>query len=285
MHDLIIIGSGPAGISAALTAHTRSLDFLWFGDGDLSVKIENAERIRNYPGLPDVTGQEMKQSFQEQIEGLGLALLPERINAIYPMGAHYAVSAGQEVYEAKAILLATGVETSKAIPGEAELLGKGVSYCATCDGFLYRQKRIAVVCTSPKLEPEIEFLAGIAAHVTIIAAYKGCGVEKENTEVILGYPSEIRGAGRVASLVCQGREIPVEGVFVLRDSISPAILLKGLQMEGNHIKVDRMQRTSLEGCFAAGDCTGRPYQYAKAVGEGNVALHSAIEYLSSRLEP
>ena len=281
MHDLIIIGSGPAGVSAALTAHARDLGFLWFGHADLSAKIEKAERIRNYPGLPDVTGQEMKESFLSQIEGIGLTLMPGQVTAIYPMGNYYAVSLGQEIHEARAILLATGMETSKAVPGETELLGKGVSYCATCDGFLYKQKNIAVACTSPKFEPEIEYLADIASQVTVFAAYKGCGIHRENTSVIQGYPTKVSGEGRVQAISHQGQEIPVEGVFFLKDSISPAVLLNGLQMEGAHIQVDRMQRTNLKGCFAAGDCTGRPYQYAKAVGEGNVALHSILEYLSS----
>lgn len=281
MHDLMIIGSGPAGVSAALTAQARNLDFLWFGSPELSMKIQRAERIRNYPGLPDVAGETMQQVFLRQIEDAGITLTPERINAIYPMGAYYAASVNKKVYEAKAILLATGIQTTKTIPGEAELLGKGVSYCATCDGFLYKQKKVAVICTSPKFEPEIEYLADIASQVTLFTTYKGCEIQKGNVTSVAGYPSKILGTDHVQALVCQEQETSVDGVFFLKDSVSPAVLLKGLEMDDSHIQVDRMQKTNLEGCYAAGDCTGRPYQYAKAVGEGNVALHSILEYLAA----
>lgn len=281
MHDLMIIGSGPAGVSAALTAQARNLDFLWFGSPELSMKIQRAERIRNYPGLPDVAGETMQQVFLRQVEEAGITLTPERINAVYPMGAYYAASANQKIYEAKAILLATGIETAKALPGESELLGKGVSYCATCDGFLYKQKKIAIICTSPKFEPEIEYLADIASEVALFTTYKGCKIQKDNVSHVAGYPSGILGTDHVQALACREQEIPVEGVFFLKDSISPAVLLKGLEMEDSHIQVDRMQRTNLKGCYAAGDCTGRPYQYAKAVGEGNVALHSILEFLAT----
>lgn len=309
MHDFMIIGSGPAGVSAALTAQARDLSFLWFGSPDLSIKIEKAERIRNYPGLPDVTGEEMRRTFQQQIKDAGIRITPERINAVYSMGSHYAASAGQKIYESKAILLATGIETAKPIPGETELLGKGVSYCATCDGFLYKQKNIAVICTSPKFNSEIDYLAGIASALTLFTTYKGYGSpasnntphqgdgspESNNTPRQgdgspasnithhLGYPSEILGTDRVQAISYQGQEIPVDGVFILRESISPAVLLKGLEMQGPHIQVDRAQKTNLPGCYAAGDCTGRPYQYAKAAGEGNVAVHSILEYLSSKV--
>ncbi|MCI9647539.1 MAG: NAD(P)/FAD-dependent oxidoreductase [Lachnospiraceae bacterium] len=283
MHDFMIIGSGPAGVSAALTAQARDLSFLWFGSPDLSIKIEKAERIRNYPGLPDVTGEEMRRTFQQQIKDAGIRITPERINAVYSMGSHYAASAGQKIYESKAILLATGIETAKPIPGETELLGKGVSYCATCDGFLYKQKNIAVICTSPKFNSEIDYLAGIASALTLFTTYKGDGSPASNITHHLGLPSEILGTDRVQAISYQGQETPVDGVFILRESISPAVLLKGLEMQGSHIQVDRAQKTNLPGCYAAGDCTGRPYQYAKAAGEGNVAVHSILEYLSSKV--
>lgn len=281
MHDLMIIGSGPAGVSAALTAQARNLSFLWFGSPGLSMKIEKAERIRNYPGLPDVTGEEMRHIFQKQVGDAGIHITPERINAIYLMGDYYAASAGEKIFQSKAVLLATGIETAKPIPGEMELLGKGVSYCATCDGFLYKGKNIAAICTSPEFEPEIKYLAEIAASLTLFATYRGYQASQPNITSYLGYPSEILGTDHVQALRFQDQEIPLDGVFFLRESISPAVLLKGLEMQGAHIQVDRLQRTNLKGCYAAGDCTGRPYQYAKAAGEGNVAIHSILEYLSS----
>ena len=281
MYDLLIIGSGPAGVSAALSARARGLDFLWFGSRSLSQKIEKAERIVNYPGLPAVTGAEMRDAFLRQIDSLELAILEERVNAIYDMGGYYTAVVNDKMYEGKTVLLATGVSGSREIPGESRLLGRGVSYCATCDGDLYRGKRIAIVCTDPSLEEEIEFLAGLAAEVFLCTSYKDCGVRRDNVRHVVGYPTEILGEDRAAGLVCGGETVEADGVFCLRPCVAPAALLPGLAAEGGHIQVDRQQRTNLPGCFAAGDCTGRPYQYAKAVGEGNVALHSAVECLKA----
>ena len=183
------------------------------------------------------------------------------------------------MYDGKTVILATGVSSSREIPGESRLLGKGVSYCATCDGELYRGKRIAVICTDPTLEEEIEFLADLASEVFLCTSYKDCGIRRDNVRHAVGYPSEILGADRAVGIVCGGETLAAEGIFCLRSCVAPAALLPGLAAEGGHIQVDRQQRTNLPGCFAAGDCTGRPYQYAKAVGEGNVALHSAVEYI------
>ena len=165
MYDLLIIGSGPAGVSAALSAKARGLDFLWFGSRALSQKIEKAERIMNYPGLPAVTGAEMRSAFLSQIDAAGICILEERVNAVYDMGGYYTALVNDKLYDGRAVILATGVSNGREIPGESRLLGKGVSYCATCDGELYRGKRIAVVCTDPSLEEEIEFLAGLASEV------------------------------------------------------------------------------------------------------------------------
>lgn len=144
---------------------------------------------------------------------------------------------------------------------------------------LYRGKRIAVVCTDSSLEEEIEFLADLASEVFLCTSYKDCGIRRDNVRHTVGYPMEILGESRASGIVCNGETVDADGVFCLRSCVAPAALLPGLAAEGGHIQVDRQQRTNLPGCFAAGDCTGRPYQYAKAVGEGNVALHSAVEYI------
>ena len=279
MYDLLIIGSGPAGVSAALSAKARNLDFLWFGSRALSPKITKAERVINYPGLPSITGTEMRDAFLRQTGSLGISILEERVNAVYNMGGYYTSVVNEKMYDAKAVILATGVSSCREIPGESRLLGRGVSYCATCDGGLYRGKRIAVVCTDPSLEEEVEFLSDLAAEVLLFTSYQDCGVRRDNVRHTVGYPMEILGESRASGIVCNGETVDADGVFCLRSCVAPAALLPGLAAEGGHIQVDRQQRTNLPGCFAAGDCTGRPYQYAKAVGEGNVALHSAVEYI------
>ena len=284
MYDLLIIGSGPAGVSAALSAKARNLNFLWFGSGSLSPKISKAERVVNYPGLAAVTGTEMRDAFLRQIDSLGISILEERVNAIYDMGGYYISVVKEKMYDSKTVILATGVSNSREIPGESRLLGRGVSYCATCDGGLYRGKRIAVICTDPSLEEEIGFLADLASEVFLCTSYKGCSIRRDNVQHVAEYPAEILGVDRAVGVVCGGERVEVDGIFCLRSCVAPAALLPGLAAEGGHIQVDRQQRTNLPGCFAAGDCTGRPYQYARAVGEGNVALHSAAEYLKKAVE-
>jgi thioredoxin reductase (NADPH) len=174
-----------------------------------------------------------------------------------------------------------GTRTKAVIPGEAEYLGKGVSYCATCDGRLYTGKRIAVICESSKYEDEVAFLAGLAGEVLLYAPYQNPTIPKDNIRMLAEAPGEIVGEDLVTGIqLLKSKEIlPVDGVFFLKDAYSPMDLLPDLALEENHIRVDRQMRTSLPGCYAAGDCTGRPYQYAKAVGEGNVAVHSILEYL------
>ena len=164
--------------------------------------------------------------------------------------------------------------------GELEFLGRGVSYCATCDGSLYKDKTIAVVCTSSEHEHEIEYLAKLAKKVYLFPLYKDSHISFENTESILSVPKKIVGGMRAERLIYSDGELSVDGVFMLKASISPSALVMGLETVDGHVNVLRDCSTNLSGLFAAGDCTGRPYQYAKAVGEGNVAAHSAVKYLS-----
>lgn len=155
-------------------------------------------------------------------------------------------------------------------------------YCATCDGFLYKGKTIAVFCGSKEFEHEAVYLAELANKVYLFTPYADCGVERENVVVNPGKLKEVTGEERVSGVVLtDGTEIALSGVFVLRNAVAPGTLLRGLEIEGSDIVVDRNIATNKPGCFAAGDCTGRPYQLAKAVGEGNVAAHSIVGYLAA----
>ena len=187
--------------------------------------------------------------------------------SIVKFGDHYALTAGSEFYETYTVIFATGVTAVGLLPGEAELVGKGVSYCATCDGFLYKGKTIAVICNAKRFEHEVEFLAQLAEKVYYFPLYKDPGRFPANVELMDERAVKMNAeGGKFASLTLK--------------SVSLATLLPGLATEQGHIAVDRKMVTNLPGCFAAGDCTGRPYQYVKAAGEGNVAAHSAIEYLA-----
>lgn len=280
LYDSIIIGTGPAGVSAALNLKILGKNFLWFGSGATSKKVEAAELVRNYPGLPDISGTGLAEAFIAHAQKMGIAPEHKVVTAIYDLSDRYAVQAGDEVFESRTIILCTGVVTAKPIAGEENYLGRGVSYCATCDGFLYKGKTIAVLLFDKSFEHEAEYLATIAQKVYLMPMYKNCEVKAENVEIVMKMPKEISGGMKAERLVFSDGELNADGIFILRSSISPATLLRGLQTDGGHIVVDRQCRTNLAGVFAAGDCTGRPYQYVKAAGEGNVAAHAAVDYLA-----
>lgn len=279
-YDCIIIGSGPAGLSAAINLQTYGKNFLWFGNGRFSDKVAKAELVTNYPGLPAVTGKELSAAFLHHEEQLGLTVTDKIVSAIYDMGGYYNILAENEFFETSTILFATGVTMSNPYAGETEFVGRGVSYCATCDGALYRGKKIAVIATAKRFEHEINFLTEMAEQVYLFPFYKECEIDASNVTMMKSGIKEIKGGFRVEQLVlADGSELAVDGVFIMRSSIAPTTLLAGIATEEGHIAVDRQMRTNLPGVFAAGDCTGKPYQYAKAVGEGNVAAHGILDFL------
>ena len=282
MVDCIVIGSGPAGVSTALTLKANGKSFLIFGAKSLSEKIEKAELIRNYPGLSAVSGKAFLNALQTQLKEEEIAVNEEKVAGVYALNGKFGVATQQgNYYESATVVLACGVESVKSVKGETEFIGRGVSLCATCDGFLYKGKTIGVICTSKRLEHEIEHLASFAQKVYLIAMYKDVKIKDKNVEIIKKMPLELTGDRRVEKMVFADGEIAVDGVFSLRESIAANTLCDGLQMQDNHVAVQRNMQTNLQGLYAAGDCTGRPYQYAKAVGEGNVAAHSVTAYLAN----
>lgn len=282
MLDCAIIGTGPGGLSAALNLKTYQKDFVWFGSKTLSDKVIKAEKITNYPGFPEIGGEELFERFQAHIVSAGLEITEKTVTSVMHSGGYFMVLADNELYEAKTLILAMGVMAAKLMDGEEELLGKGISYCATCDGMLYKGKKIAVVCNAPRFEHEVAYLAELASKVLYFPGFES-GMNRENVTVLRDAPVAVHGDQRVTSITLRsGVTEEVDGVFCLRNAIAPTKLIPGIQVENGHIVVDRHMATNLPGCFAAGDCTGRPYQYTKAVGEGNVAAHSVIAYLSTQ---
>lgn len=279
VYDCAVIGGGPAGVSAAINLKILNKEFIWLTCG-VSKKAAAAEIVRNYPGFLNVTGQELVEAFSRHAEDMGIESRDELVTAVYDLGGRFAVAAGQNTYECRTIILCTGASVSKPIEGEEFFLGRGVSYCATCDGFLYKDKTIAVLSTDKRFEHEIKYLCSLAGKVYLMPMYKDCEVDLKNCEIVKRMPKEIKGGMKMEKIIFQDGELDADGFFILRSFVSPSILLRGLDTDGGHIAVDRQCRTGIEGVFAAGDCTGRPYQYAKAVGEGNVAAHAAVEYIS-----
>jgi thioredoxin reductase (NADPH) len=188
-----------------------------------------------------------------------------------------------KTYSAKSVIIATGVSFGKAYEGEEQFLGRGVSYCATCDAPLYKGKKVAVIAQTEKEEEEAKFLAEVCEKVSYIPLYKKEEFEFSGNgkiEIIKDVPLSFQGRMKAEKLVMKNGEVEADGFFILRDSISPKQLVPGLELDGNHIAVNRKMETNIKGCFACGDITGLPYQYVKSAGEGNVAALSAVAYLS-----
>lgn len=280
--DIAIIGSGPAGVSAALNASIRKKTFKIFGSKEISQKLVKAHKVNNYLGFYGKSGLEIRDEFAKHLESMDIDITEDKINNIYSMGDYFALMGTNNNYEAKTVILATGVNFGKPLKGEEEFLGRGVGYCATCDAPLYKDKVVTIISYNKHEESEANFIAQVASKVYYIPMYKEeVGVDS-SIEVIKDTPVEIVGEKFVEKLVLKDREIETDGIFILRDSISPGQLVPGLQLDGNHIDVDRKMSTNLKGCFAAGDIVGTPYQYIKAAGEGNIAALSAVSYLDEQ---
>lgn len=280
-YDIAIVGTGPGGLEAAITAKIRNKDIILFGNKDLSLKITKAAEIKNYLGFPDITGEKLAEAYNDHLQKMDININYSRINAVYAMGDYFVLQSAEEMFEAKSVIISTGVVTGKTVPGENENLGRGVSYCATCDAALYKGKEAIVVGYSSKEEEEVIFLAERAKKVIYIALYKNVPFLGENIEVVEGsIPREIIKNEDKLTLITNKDSYTADGIFFLRDAVSPDKLVPGLLIEEGHISVDRSMRTNIEGIFACGDITGKPYQYMKAAGEGNVAALSAVSYLA-----
>jgi len=277
-YQLAIVGCGPAGMSAALNAKIRNKDFVLLGSEVCSPKLAKAPQIDNYLGFPEIKGEELRQNFFEHLEAMGIEIIPWKVLNVYP-GPPFTLVGNNESFTADAVILATGVSPTKLFPGETEFLGRGVGYCATCDGPLYKGKRVAIISYSQEGEGEANFMAEICSEVYYIPFYKEVG--KLDSRIILkkARVKEIFGTQMVEKLVLDNEELPVDGVFVLRESLPAEQIVPGLETEKGAIKVNRELETNIPGLFAAGDCAGQPYQINKAVGEGGVAALSAIKYL------
>ena len=278
-YDIAIIGSGPAGLSAALNARIRKKSFIIFGSKNLSNKLEKAEKINNYLGFFNRSGKEIKEEFEKHIEAMDINITEEKVNNIYSMGKYFSIMVNEKMYEATSIILATGVNFGKPFKGEEEFLGKGVGYCATCDAPLYKDKVVTIIAYNKHEEAEANFIGTIASKVYYVPMYKQEIEVDSSIEIIKDIPVEIVGDSSVKKLILKNSEIETDGLFILRDSVSPGQLVPGLKIENNHVEVDRTMKTNIAGCYAAGDIVGTPYQYIKAAGEGNIAALSAVSYI------
>ena len=276
--DVLIIGSGPAAWSCALTARQRDLTVIVAAATSATGWLQKAERIDNYPGLPQVSGKDMLRIFRQQAEDMGATILPQLARQIMPAGDEYMTLVGNDIIQSKAIVLAMGAARPKLLPGEEALIGQGVSWCGTCDGMFYSDREVAVLSAWTGGVEEAEFLSGLASRVDYYFMAKHEQPEHVPYTLCEGTPKELIRLedGRIRLVTSQGEGV-YDGVFIFRPAVSPDSLLPGLETEGAFIRVDRRMATNLPRVYAAGDCTGQPLQIAKAVGEGNVAAISAAQ--------
>ena len=278
-YDIIVLGGGPAGLSAAVAARGRNKSVLVVGNRWQDSPLARAERVDNYLGLPGVTGMELLEQFRRHAEELGADFVLGRVISLMAWNGFH-LTVGSELYEGETLVLAPGVVRQAKYPGEAEYLGRGVSYCATCDGMLYRGREIAVVGKTADAPHEANYLRELGCRVTYVSDRPPEGLHSD-IPFVKAVRLEVLGEKKVEALRADSVTLPCEGVFILRPSMAPADLLPGLALEGGYIKTDRNMATNLPGVFAAGDCTGLPLQVSKAVGEGQVAGHRASEYVDT----
>lgn len=284
MYDIIIIGAGPAGISAALYTLRANLNTLIIGkDGGA---LEQTDKIENYFGTGGViSGKELLEKGITQAENLGASFAKEEVVSIEWM-ENFTVTTQSNRYEAKAVIIATGNKRSTAkIKGIDTLEGKGVSYCAVCDAFFYRGKNVGILGNGEYALHEAMALKDVVNSITIFTDGKEITADfPEDINIVTSPVEEIQGEEKVSGVKTKdGNIYPLDGVFVALGTAGAGELARklGLPIENNRISVNEDKSTMIPGIFAAGDCIGGVLQIATAVGEGAEAALSVIKYLKT----
>ena len=283
-YDIAIIGAGPAGLSAALNSKIRNKSVILFGKD--SENLVKTKKISNYLGFSDVAGADLNQAFKDSLKDFEIKRDTRKVKTIYAMGSYFAIEIENEneMIEARAVIMATGIELKKDLANEEKFFAKGVNYCATCDAALYRGKKVLVIGYNDESVAEANFTSEIVGSLVFVNMTGKEVSLNEGIDLIEGeIPLGFEGTDRAEKLIFKsGREILADGFFIEKDSSKPERLVPGIKMEDNHILTNKDTSTSIKGLFAAGDITGKPYQIMKAVGEGQVAALKAAAYLASK---
>ncbi len=300
--NLIIIGSGPAGLSAAIYAARGNLRPLVLTGQEIGGQIALTNEVENYPGFPEgITGPELVQLMQKQAEKFGARVEVDTVTQVNLQTHPFQLKTiNGATYQANALIIATGASPRRLnVPGERELTGRGVSYCATCDGFFFRNKEIAVVGGGDSALQEALFLTKFASRVHIIHRRDQLRAQKilqdrarANDRIRFVWNSvvkEIKGSGKVESLVLENvqtraqSELPVQGIFVYIGHLPNTALFKGqLEMdEEGYLKVDARLHTNIPGVFAAGESHDHIFRQAViSAGYGTMAELEAEKWLA-----
>ncbi|HAQ57060.1 MAG TPA: thioredoxin reductase [Acholeplasmatales bacterium] len=285
MADVIVVGGGPAGISAAiyLQRFKRDVLVLMKDQGALG----KADSIENYYGIVEaVSGAELIARGVAQAERLGVKVRKEEVLAI-EAGDGFSVKTAAGVYTAKAVLLATGMSrTNLKVRRYNDFVGRGISFCAVCDGFLYRQKKIGIVGNGEFMLEELDVLRNFSKDLTVFTNGEKLVHTPENVKIVADPLVEILGTDRLSGIATSTSQYPLDVLFVAigTASASDFAIRIGALMDNNKIVVDADFMTNIEGLFAAGDCIGGLAQVAKAVADGaqaGITIHKHLKSIKS----
>jgi len=303
-YDVIIIGGGPGGLTAGLYAARASFKTLLVESGMVMSQITVTHLVENYPGVPDIGGYELVETFKEQAKKFGLETTYGAVSGLEKTqiagmpGWRVKTDAGS--FEALSVIVATGANWRKiGVPGEAEFTGRGVSYCATCDGPFYRDREVVVIGGGDTAVQEALFLTNFASRVTIVHRrdrLRATPILREraasNPKIAFAWDSVVTAIGgtdavthvKLASAkdAAQTRDVPADGVFVFIGLVPNTEFLKGVVKLGKdgYIAADRDMKTSEPGIFACGDCIEKLLrQVVTACGDGATAAFSAQLYV------
>ncbi len=304
--DVLIIGGGPAGLTAGLYAARARLTTLLIESYTVPSQAVITDLIENYPGLPEgINGFELMARFKKQAEQFGLKSIAEDVTTIEKDRDRWKVTAGDTVYNARSIIIATGARAKElGVPGETKFRGKGVSYCAVCDGALFKDKEIVVVGGGDTAVEEALFLTKFAKKVTLIHRRDSLRATKILQERALANAkmkfvwnsrvTEVLGKDMVAGVkivdvkTLQTSEIPCQGVFIFVGLVPNTDFLKGVVEldESGYILTDEEMKSSQQGIFACGDCRKKLLrQVITACGDGATAAFSAQRYVEAEISP
>jgi len=303
IYEVIIIGGGPGGLTAGLYTSRARLSTLLIESALFGGQMTTTELIENYPGFPQgVTGDELSRRMEEQAKRFGMETVPQEVVKVSLEGDMKVVQTYESTYRCDALIISTGTEYRKlGVPGEKEFAGKGVSYCATCDGSFFRDSQIVVVGGGDSALTEALFLTKFVKELTIVHrrdALRGTKIYQEralaNPKIKFLWNSivqEIKGDSMVRSIIVKNvktgeiKEFETEGAFLFVGLVPRTQFLKGIvQMdEGRYILTNEHCETSAKGIFAVGDCRKKLLrQIATAVGDGATAAFAAEKFLELR---
>ena len=290
--DVTIIGAGPAGLTAATYLARSSKSFVLIDKDAPGGRLNTLPEIENYPGFKSVSGMELANAFIDSASALGVETTYGNVMSVYKENDRFVTKTDMESYESLAVIVATGITFAPTIKGEKEFLGKGVSYCATCDGRFFKGKNMAVYGNGDEAIQEALYLAPLSSNLFFICPSKIKGNDKlvsalrhlSNVEILEDSSlKEISGESKVSSISVNDKAIDVEAVFPLNGPKSASGFLSnlGLELNKGFIKTNSEQETSVPGLYAAGDILDKKLrQVVTAAGEGALAATSAIKYIN-----